>query len=267
MNRLRLIIILFLTFFMVTTTEAQRWKSKRYEAYFGLGTAQHYGDIGGAITKDNAYGLKDIQLRFTRPSMSFGARFKLTGAMAAKLNFGIGFIAGNDLKSKNDATRGYSFRSTLFESSLQYEYYILPEGRGSSSSALFNRKGMVNDFFDINLYLFAGIGGVFSKSTVFDANGNPFTRDIYSKFKGDKYPRTGLVFPIGIGAKYIWDNSWSFGAEFGRRITTSDYLDGYSSIYSDHNDIYDFLTFSAIYKIPSNRRGLPILGIKARFRK
>jgi hypothetical protein len=256
-----------LLFIITNSTEAQRWKSKRYEAYFGAGTSQHYGDIGGTLSKDNAYGFKDIQLRFTRPSISFGARYKLTGAMAVKLNFGIGFIAGNDINSKNELTRNYSFKATLFESTLQYEYYIISEGRGTSSSAMYNKRGMVNDFFNINLYLLAGVGGVYSRSTVYDSNGSVMIRDIYSKFTGDKYPKFGLAFPVGIGVKYIWSPYWSFGAEFGRRFTTADYLDGYSSIYSTHNDVYDFLTFSAIYKIPSDRRGLPILGKAARFRK
>jgi len=267
MKKLQYISILLLLVFFSSTAEAQRWKAKRYEAYVGLGTAQHYGDIGGALTKDNAYGFKDIQLRFTRPAVSFGARYKLNGSMATKLNFSTGFIAGNDTKSKNEGTRDYSFHSTLLESSLQYEYYIISEGRGSSSTALFSKKGMVNDFFDLTLYAFGGVGGVYSMSKVFDKNGDLLTRDIYSKYTGDKYPKGGICFPIGIGIKYVWSNELSFGAEFGRRITTADYLDGYSSIYSNNNDVYDFMTINLIYKIRANRRGLPLLGKAARFRK
>jgi hypothetical protein len=267
MKRLQLFIVLLLLILISTNVSAQRWKSKRYEAYIGLGTAQHYGDIGGSISKDNAYGFKDIQLRYTRPSITLGARYKLNGRMAAKLNFGTGFIVGNDRNSKNELNRNYSFKATLFETSAQYEYYLIPEGGKSSSAAMFNHKGMVNNFFEINLYLFAGVGGVYSKSTVYNSLGKVLVRDAYSTFTGDRYPHFGACFPLGVGVKYIWNTDWSFGAEFGRRFTTSDYLDGYSSMYSSHKDVYDFFTFTAIYQVLTNRRGMPILGKKARFRR
>jgi hypothetical protein len=259
--------LLLILCFITITLDAQRWKFRRYEAFFGIGTAQHFGDIGGAATAENAYGFKDIQLEFTRPVITAGARFKLNRSMATKLNLSAGFLTGNDIDSKNESTRNYSFKSTIFESSLQYEYYLISDDRRLSSGAVYNKNGMINNIADINLYLFTGVGLVYSHSTVFDSTGTAFTRDFYSKFEGDSYPKMGLTFPLGIGLKYVWDNNWSFGLEFGRRFTTADYLDGYSSIYSTHTDVYDFLTFNAIYKIVTDRRGRPIFGRAARARR
>jgi hypothetical protein len=267
MNRLFAVSILLILCLFTSTLEAQRWKARRYEAFFGIGTAQHFGDIGGSLTAENAYGFKDIQIKFTRPAINVGARFKLNSKMATKLNLAVGFLAGNDIDSKNESTRNYSFKSTIFESSLQYEYYIISDERKLSSGAVYNKNGMINNIADINLYLFTGVGLVYSWSNVYDSTGTAFTRDFYSKFEGDTYPKMGLTFPVGIGIKYIWDNKWSFGFEFGRRFTTADYLDGYSSIYSEHSDIYDFLTFNVIYKIATDRRGRPIFGRAARARR
>ena len=267
MKKSQACIILGLLLLITVSADAQRWKSRRYEAFVGLGTANSYGDIGGHINAENAYGLKDIQLTTTRPALTVGARYKFNGVMAAKLNITAGRISGNDKNSKNEDTRDYSFKATIIESSLMYEYYILSEVRTLPSGALYNKNGMINNIFDINLYLFAGFGTVYSASKVLDRDGNIVDWDIYSTHpRGVDLPKLGLVIPVGIGAKYIWSNSLSFGAEFGRRFTNYDYLDGYSSMYSESNDLYDFLTFSLIYKVPTDRMGRPILKNTSKFR-
>jgi opacity protein-like surface antigen len=240
---------------------AQKWKLRRYEASFGVGTSNFYGDIGGAAGTNNAAGFKDIQLKYTRPSIALGARYKLTGDMAVRMNLIYGFVAGSDANSRNggEALRNYSFTSTIFEPSFQFEYYLIPESRSTSSAALFNRRGMVNNYSKIYVYLFGGIGGAFGNPKLKDSAGNDVTKDNFSKF--------GVVFPVGAGLKYTIDSRWSIGAEFGRRFTTTDYIDGYSSQFSKHNDLYDFTTVSAIYKIQTDRRGRPILGKASKFRR
>jgi len=294
--------LLIIAFCFTSNVDAQRWKARRYEAVFGIGSANQYGDIGGTMTEKNLYGLKDIQLAKTRPSMAFGARYKINALMATKLNLYTGFLTGSDVGSKNAGTRDYSFKSTIFEYSLQYEYYIISEVRELSSGALYNRKGMVNDYFNINVYLFAGFGGVFSNAKVTDySNANEGGNDRYKEYDSKGYlirdlytqstefdvvsglysiigtennrSKSGLVFPVGIGAKYIWTKDWSFGVEFGRRFTNFDKLDGYSAqnpglkIENKSKDVYDFMTFSVIYRIPTDRRGLPIFGNRAAVRE
>jgi len=279
MKKSQAYIILGLLLLITVSADAQRWKSRRYEAFVGLGTANSYGDIGGHISAANAYGLKDIQLNFTRPSLTFGARYKFNGTMAAKWSFSTGMLAGNDANSKNELTRDYSFKAIILESALSYEYYILSEVRTLPSGALYNKNGMINNIFDINLYLFGGFGAVYSTAKVTDySTYDPFGNNQFKRFDSKGYliqdiywtepnpPSIGLCFPLGIGVKYIWSNSISFGAEFGRRFTTFDYIDGYTSVYSESNDIYDFLTFSLIYKVPTDRMGRPVLKNTSKFR-
>jgi hypothetical protein len=236
---------------------AQKWKMKRYEATFGIGTSHFYGDIGGTEDANNAAGFKDIQFQYTRPSFSVGARYKVAADMAVKMNLIYGFVAGNDKDSRNDG-RKYSFTSTIFEPSFQFEYYLLSENKSYGSSALFSRRGMINNYSKIYIYLFGGIGGVISNPKLKDGEGNIITTDNFSKF--------GIALPLGAGLKFTIDSRWSVGFELGRRFTTTDYIDGYTSKYSEHKDIYDFGMFSAIYKIKSDRRGLPILGRARRYR-
>lgn len=265
MNVKKLILLFLVLMIIPVSSFAQKWKLRRYEANFSIGTSHFYGDIGGTADLNNAAGFKDIQLQFTRPSLGFGARYKLAGDMAVKLNLIYGFIAGNDDGSRNDG-RNYSFTSTIFEPSFQFEYYIIPESRSISSAALFNRRGMVNNYSKIYVYAFGGIGGVIGNPKLKDGAGNDITPENMGK--------VGLAFPIGAGLKYTIDSKWSIGLELGRRFTTTDYLDGkytYESggqiLDSKHNDLYDFGMLSAIYKIQTNRRGLPILGNARKYRR
>jgi len=258
MNTRRIICIFLLLGIIPFSMYSQLWKLRRYEASFSICTSQCYGDIGGSADANNLYGLKDIQILQTRPSFAFGARYKLTGDMAVKMNLIYGFIAGNDKGSRNEE-RNYSFNSTIFEPSFQFEYYLIPEKRSEGSSALARHKAMVNNFAKIYLYVFGGVGGAMINPKLQDGGGNIVPMDNFSKFN--------LVIPMGVGLKFSLDSKWSIGFELGRRFTTTDYIDGYSSISSKSNDIYDIGMFSAIYKIPTDRRGRPIIGRATRYRR
>jgi opacity protein-like surface antigen len=219
-------IILLLALSLPQESNAQRWKLRRYEAVFGVGFLNYFGDIGGAATNDNWFGIKDLSIKHTRPSLYLGTRFKI---------------------------RGFEFTSSIFEPSLQYEFSIISEEKRYSSSALFNKRGMVNNYSQINLYLYAGIGGVFFNTKVNDALANA------SAYKPD-HPKAGIVLPVGLGLKYVINQNWSIGGEFGVRFTTTDYLDGYSNPkFSKANDLYYFGFINGIYRIRTSRSGAPIL--------
>jgi len=231
---------------------AQRWKLRRYEAVFGVGFLNYFGDIGGAATSDNWFGIKDLSIKHTRPSLYLGARYKIRENMGLKLNFMYGYLAGDDEGSKN-SDRGFQFTSSVFEPSLQYEFSIISEEKRYKSSALFNKSGMVNNYSQINLYLYAGIGGVFYNPKVNDALENASAYD-------PNHPKAGIVMPVGIGLKYVVNQNWSVGGEFGVRFTTTDYLDGYSNPkFSKANDLYYFGFINGIYRIRTSRSGAPII--------
>jgi hypothetical protein len=232
--------------------KAQKWKLRRYEAVFGLGFLNYFGDIGGAATNDNWFGIKDLSIKHTRPSLYLGARFKIRDNMSIKMNLMYGFLAGDDEGSKNN-DRGFTFTSSLFEPSLQYEYSIISEEKRYQSSALFNKRGMVNNYSQINLYLYAGIGGAFFNPKVNDALANaPAYNPDYSK--------AAIVLPVGIGLKYVINQNWSVGGEFGIRLSTTDYMDAYSHpVFSKANDLYYFGFINGIYRIRTSKSGAPIL--------
>jgi hypothetical protein len=254
-----------LTFLLVSllyvfpnSVNGQRWQFYRYEATIGIGSAQCYGDIGGAASAENAYGLKDIQLKFTRPSITMAAGYKLDHRITIKTNFVFGFLSGNDAGSKNEFTRDYSYSSTILEPSFQIAYYILPENRGRLSTKLFNNRGFLNKITQIHLYVTGGVGAVINFPKVLDIDGNEVKSDRYTPADA-KFARMGLAVPVGVGVSYALSSSLLASFEFGRRFTLTDYVDGYTSRYSSANDIYDITSLSLVYKIRTSRKGTPML--------
>jgi hypothetical protein len=250
MNLRNILILILLISFSVPGGYAQKWKLRRYEAVAGIGTAHYFGDIGGTADKNNLFGIKDIELFNTRPSFYLGARYKIRNNMAVKANFIFGFLKGDDAGSKNNE-RNYAFTSKIFEPSAQFEFSFIPEEQKYRTNAMFNKRGMINNYSHYNIYAFAGLGGVFAWPKP--------QKDLVDHYD----PRTefGLAFPIGLGLKYVMSSNFSIGAEFGGRFTTEDFLDGYSHpVYSHANDVYYFAVFNAIYRVKTSRRGLPILG-------
>lgn len=231
--------------------EAQRWKLRRYEALFGVGFCNYFGDIGGAATDENWFGLKDLSIKHTRPSFYVGARYKIRPEMAVKLNLMYGYMAGDDAGSKN-SDRGYGFTARVFEPSVQYEYSLITEEQRRRSGAMYNKRGMMNNYSQISLYLYAGIGGAFYNPRVNEELENSVRYE-------PGHPKAGLLFPAGLGLKYVISDSWSIGAEFGVRLALTDYLDGYTSPYSKRNDLYYFGHIHGIYRIRTSREGYPVL--------
>lgn len=254
MKRLSLTGLGILLLIFPQNMDAQRWRLQRWEGVAGIGTANYFGDIGGAVDDNNAAGFKDLDIKQTRPSFQLAMRYRVFQDVAVKANIMIGFLSGSDENSKNEG-RELSFSTFLFEPSIQGEYYIIPEERRNSTAALFNRRGMVNNYSKVALYVFGGLGGTYvnpkleaDPALVSDLDPKNFT----------------LVFPGGLGLKYIIDDTWALGFELGVRYTLTDYIDGYTSDYSNHNDIYYFGVLNATYKFRTARSGWPILFRKRR---
>jgi opacity protein-like surface antigen len=231
--------------------DAQKWKLRRYEAVFGGGFGSYFGDIGGSASSENLFGIKDISIKSTGPSFHMGVRYKIRQNIAVKMNFNYIRLAGDDEGSKN-SERGFQFTNSIFEPSIQGEYSIISEEQRSRSTALFNKRGMINNYSQINLYLYAGIGGAKMWPKPNDAI-------LASVNYEPAHPTFALVFPVGVGLKYVLNSHWSLGAEFGVRWSTSDYIDSYTSPYSKANDLYYFGVINGIYRIKTSRTGAPIL--------
>ena len=239
--------ILLLIFIVVPMVSfAQRWKLSRSEYIYGVGVSNYFGDIGGA-EKADASGFADIDIANTRPSLSFGYRYKLYERIAIKADLTYANIHGSDTKSINEG-RNYSFSTNMFELSGHVEYHITKEKTVVSYKSMSLRGKLKKFNAGVNLYVFLGIGGAYFKPKALDG----FSES--DRFVENK--NLGLVVPFGIGLKYPLTTKSYIGLEFGRRFSTSDYIDGFSPEASDAKDVYYFTVINVSYKIKkrSNRR-------------
>ena len=242
-------VIVFILTGLSLPAEAQRWKLRRYEIGGGIGSTQVFGDIGGTIDTKNWFGLKDIKIDETHIAIPLYLRYKIDPFYSIKVNTALAFGRGDDSNSRNN--RGRSYKTMLFEFSAQGEYYFITEERRYRSAAMFNRRGMLNNYSSFGAYAFLGVGGVYSRANV------TFTQDItpVDKIKNNNI---GVVFPFGIGIKYIIDDRWLLSGELGYRYSVTDYIEGYKQDRdSKYPDVYYFLSFSVGYKLATSRRGVP----------
>lgn len=254
-----LLAILFLGLLLATqNADAQRWKLMRYHVGAGFGPTQVFGDIGGAADENNWYGLKDLSIDETSLAYHINAGFKIDNRFAVKSNLTYASGKGSDAGTPNE--RGRSYKVNFIEFSGQAEYYFLSEDPRLRSAAVFDKKGMINNFSTISAYGFAGLGLTYSMASHEKGTYMP---------DADSYKETNLapVIPFGVGVKYVIDKRWFIGAEFGYRWAMNDYIEGYSQLKgSKHNDMYYFLLLTANYRIKTSRRGIPtILDRKVRY--
>ena len=227
----------------------QRWKLRRYELDMYVAGVTMHGDIGKAnepfANMFNGF----------RPSIGITPRFFLYERVAVALDLAYANYAGKDDEVSSHG-RQYAFNTNAFVHGIRGEYYILGNSGGSSmGGGVYNRRGMVNNYNKLFIYLYGGVSGILSKTKVKDLRNNgeePINNPAYNN--NMVY---SVVFPLGVGFKLSIDPRWSVGLEMGYSFSLSDELDGYSSEWSEYNDSYYITSVKAVYKIRSDKNGKP----------
>lgn len=248
MNRNFWILIAVILTFTAIDANGQRWKLRRYEVDLGVSLTSFHGDIGLA----NQPFLNSFN--GMRPGFSLTPRFFIAKDMAVSLDLSYLMFGGTD-KEGSSHNRSYSFNANAFQHVARFEYFLLGE-LGGIAGGIYNRRGMVNNYNRIYLYLFAGAGGILSSAKVTDLNNNgeePIDNPGY--YPGSHY---GFVFPMGAGMKFSIDPRWNVGLEMGYQFSTTDLIDGYASAWSEANDSYYLITVKAVYRIRNDKNGRPI---------
>jgi opacity protein-like surface antigen len=235
-------IILFLSPFF---SYSQKWKLTRQELIGGIGLANYFGDIGGAEDPEASF-ISDVDFVYTRPNLMIGYRYRITERLAAKGSLTYANFYGSDAGSKNEA-RNYAFSSNLIELYGHVEYHITKEKQLITYSTMALRSGLKKLNATVNVYVFAGLGGAYFKPKAKD--------DFIGSERFNDSKNLTLVLPVGIGAKYPIRSDLYIGMDLSARITTTDFIDGFSPDASKHNDLYYLTTIYVSYKIkPRSRR-------------
>lgn len=195
---------------------------------FGTAQAQR-NEIG--ITLGGSYYLGDLnpskQFMLTKPAGGLVYRYFFNPRWALKFEGIYGKLEGSDAKSKFNEQRNLSFKSNFTEISSQIELNFLPYVTGDDK-----------EYF--TPYIFAGLS-VFSFNPKAEYNGTWYElQPLGTEGQGASaypdrkpYSLTKLSIPFGFGFKYSVGKVFCFGAEWGIRKTTTDYLDDVSTTYAD----------------------------------
>ena len=143
MKRSVLTILLFC--FIVSFTEAQIWKLKRYEAVVGIGPSFFFGDIGGYSQTKNILGLRDITLKQTRFDFNANLKYRLKQAFNFRLSLTSGLLHATDIRGSNE-NRGFEASILIIEPALIGEYYFIKNK--AENSYLFT-KGKIQVLSDL----------------------------------------------------------------------------------------------------------------------
>lgn len=230
--------ILFLSFSTVAV-QAQRKKTRfldRSETVYGIGFSNFLGELGGR-DMIGTNGIRDLEMILTRPSVHLGFRYRKNPIVSFKLNLIYGLVAGRDSLTKEPfrRNRNLSFRSPIFETSLQAEISILQLKSTKSRYVLRGVRGKSG--IDLNIYVYGGIGGFYFNPKAKLGGKWWALQPLGTEGQGiaasrQPYKRVQACFPIGLGFRLpLSDKNWTIGFEYGVRLTSTDYIDDVSTTY------------------------------------
>ena len=242
----RVFLFLFLVLLIYPAANGQLWKLRRYELTGSFGTSQFMGDIGGFTPGENALGFKDLTINNTRFALGLGMRYRIYEDFSVKMDINFGLIHASDAKGSNEG-RDMEATTSVFEPGVRAEYYILKNSAESSYRFTKGNQIFASMIDKIDLYAYAGVAPI-----IYSVNPNENLLAVIEKDKG-----VALGIPVGLGVNFLFSPNALIGVDIGYRFTTTDYLDGYTSQYSAHNDVYYFMTFVFTHKLKTSEKGLP----------
>ena len=238
---MRSLLILISIFLLPSFGAGQTWRYVRHEVGFGVGVSNFLGDLGGARGIGTHY-FKDLKARSTRPALTASYKYMISPSFSVKGTAIWGYLHGDDAITKNVIrnNRNLSFRSMLGEFSATCEFYPW----GERVSPRYKVHGIAgNQTFTIMPYMYLGVGvALFNPKA--NLNGTWYElQPLGIEGQGlpnmpEKYKRYTMVFPGGIGAKYMIDKRWSLSFDLSMRYTLSDYIDDVSTTYY-HPDLIE----------------------------
>jgi hypothetical protein len=213
--------LLLLAFLLcgVRWAEAQSLKPSFEIGLLG-GLAFYNGDLGPEAFGDH---FQEIQ-----PAVGVFGRYTFNPYFAARLGFTYAIVSGDDEYSARPE-RDLSFRAPLFELALTGEF----------SPFVFGTPYETPLFAP---YLTAGIGLFnFRPETRFEGEWVEL-QPLGTEAQGlpgypEKYSRTQLNIPLGVGLRVVLNDTWTVGVEFVGRKLFTDHLDDVSDAEVNYRDL------------------------------
>lgn len=211
MNR---IVVIFFVFLLPFFTKAQD-----IEVGLMIGATTYSGDLNKS---NNRFSTGDYN-----PSLGIFIRRDLSSYFAGRASLLFGKVSATDANNESTQARNLSFQSGITELGGVMEFN--PLGTNSSAARL-------------KPYVYGGLA-VFRFNPKANYNGQLIklqplgTEGQGMDGFGEKYSRTQISIPFGIGFKYQITDQIHIGFDAGLRKTFTDYLDDVSGTYVSYNDL------------------------------
>jgi opacity protein-like surface antigen len=182
----------------------------------GTAIATYYGDL-----KDNPVDL------WAKPSTQLGINYRFNNHLNFRTEVLWYRISGAD--SLNGVETGINTRNLSFRAD-NFEWNIIALWEVFNKYSRYNRP-------TLNPYVFAG-AGLTTNNPKATLNGKWYNlRPLQTE--GVEYSSIVFVLPAGFGFTYHINSNWDLSAEYGYRITFSDYLDDVSTSHLGVENISD----------------------------
>jgi hypothetical protein len=238
---------MFIILVVTQLSYGQLWKSKRWYLTGAAGPSFFFGDVGGYSQSINILGFKDLTFLQTRFNVNANVKFRFMQDINGRVSFTYGMLHATDERGSNQE-RGFEATMNFFEPVLMGEYYFIKNRTERSWLFIKRRNSTIGSFFKaLDFYFLTGIGGI-----SYSIKPNDALAATNPDLKG-----FAPVIPFGVGSSIILTPEIDLGFEVAARYAFTDYLDGYTSQYSNSNDVYYFMNFTFTYKLKTSSRGWP----------
>ena len=201
--------------------------------------------LGGGYYLGDLLSLGSVKLNTFKPGAAFFLRNNVSNRFSLRFQAMYTGISGNgsNLKDAYEPVTSFSFKSTIFESSILLEWDFLGAKR-------FPSKGGFNKIFSPYIFVGAGVASSWT-SPKYPNNIASKAANIAKDSIQAGRPNSMVTVPFGIGAKLDITRRLMLAFEWGARPTFSDYIDGISlSANKDNKDWYNFGNVQLIYRFP-----------------
>ncbi|MCO6476268.1 MAG: outer membrane beta-barrel protein [Phaeodactylibacter sp.] len=163
------------------------------------------------------------------PAFGFFGRFNLGSAFALRLGLSLGKVSADDFDHGRE-DRGLNFRSNITEFALTGELNLFKLGS-------YQDRGVMP-------FVFAGVAVFhFNPEAEFDGDYIEL-QPLGTEGQGlpgyeEPYALTQIAIPLGLGVKFLLNETITLGLEFGGRKLFTDYLDDVSDTQANYFDILE----------------------------
>lgn len=223
------------------------WRLKRWYVTGAAGPSFFFGDVGGYSQTINILGFRDMTFLQTRFNLNANIKFRFMQDINGRVSLTYGMFHATDQRGSNQ-DRGFEATVNFFEPMLVGEYYFIKNRTERSWLFVKRRNSTILTFFKaLDFYFMTGIGGI-----SYNIKPNDALSAMNYEMKG-----FAPVLPVGVGTSIVFTPNVDLGLEVAARYAFSDFIDGYTSQYSNSNDVYYFLNFTFTYKLKTKPNGLP----------